>query len=415
MNLSVWLSQRLSGNSGPTSRTGSIIAILGVTFAVAVMEITLAISSGFKHEITTKLENFIPPVSITSSGPRVIGDTLLTNMLILDDNLLSPIKNIVPQASLKSNVVVSAVIKTNDDFTAIGLKGYENHDPALFEKDNVIEGKWLSPNESHSIVISQRTANDLDLHIGEKINVCFFLGDRIKARPFNIVGIYKTGFGEFDRLMAYTSSDALRKILNAMDNQATTLELHNISNEDAPYVEEALNQAYFNRSIQLGQSESPYTVRSVAKQGSMYLNWLDLLDTNVIVIFVLMSLVAASTLISSLFIQVLDKINTIGLLRAIGGNNRLIGRIFVYLSLRLVGWGILIGNLIGLGFIFLQNKLHLIPLDSEMYYLDSVPVHTTATTIFLLNIAVIVATWLILILPARLATRRTPASTLRYD
>lgn len=415
MSLSLWLSRRLSGNTGRTSRTGKVIAVLGVTFAIAVMEITLAVTSGFKKEITYKLENFIAPLTITSSGTRIIGDSLETNMLILDDNLVNPIKSILPKAKITPVTFISGMIKTDDDFLALGLKGYEDDYKAEFEKSNLKKGRWISPDSQREIVLSEQVSQALGLSVGDKVNICFFAEDRVKARPFEIVGIYSSGLVEFDKLISFTSASALRKIVQAFDNQITSLEVHDVGLEDVPAVENRLNSKYFEDALSMGNAEAPYRVNTVLKQGALYLNWLDLLDTNVVVIFILMSLVAVSTLISSLFIQVLEKINAIGLLRAIGMTNKGVGKIFEYLTLRLVGWGLIIGNVLGLGLIIIQSKWHIVPLNPEMYYLDSVPIHTTPLTIVLLNVAVILVAWTVLILPARIATRRTPASTLRFD
>lgn len=83
--------------------------------------------------------------------------------------------------------------------------------------------------------------------------------------------------------------------------------------------------------------------------------------------------------------------------------------------MRLVGAGMLLGNVLGIGLIFTQSKTHIIPLDPQMYYLSYVPVELNWTWMILLNVGVAVGAWLILILPARLAARIDPASAMRYE
>lgn len=415
--LSIWLSRRMSGegvrNTSGTGRTGAIIAILGIAFAVAVMEVTLSVSVGFKRAITEKLEGFVAPVTVSHipDGNGAASD----KMIALSSELIEPVLRIAPGAKIIPVVTQSAMLKTDSDFAAIVLKGYEADYPATFERSNLIEGEWLKTGDKRSIVISTEISRQLGLKTGDRVNACFFTDEKVKTRPFVVSGMYETGLGEYDNLVAYTSSDAIRAAVHSDSTMVSAIELYNIPAKESASVAQSLSAEYYRQSPSDLGGGPVYYADSIQNQGAMYLNWLDLFDTNVVVIFILMSLVAASTLISSLFIQVLEKVNTIGLLRAIGAPDKMVGDIFVYISLRLVGWGIVIGNVIGLGVIFVQYQWHLISLDPEMYYLNYVPVEIMWLPILLLNIAVIIATWLIQILPARIATRMSPARTLRFD
>jgi lipoprotein-releasing system permease protein len=147
----------------------------------------------------------------------------------------------------------------------------------------------------------------------------------------------------------------------------------------------------------------------------VYINWLKLLDTNVIVIFALMCAVAGITLISSLFILILNSISTIGILRAIGATKHSVRTVFLLVAMRLVGLGMIFGNVFALALIWLQQTYHVMPLDPEMYYLAHVPVEVNVLGIILINIGVAVFAWLTLVLPARFASTISPAKTMRYE
>ena len=415
-NLPLWFSRRLSQNSkrtkSGTGTTGAVIAVMGVAFALAVMEITLAVTVGFKHEITAKLDGFVAPVTVTApSGEYESSD----NFVRFSPELVNPITDVVPEATVNPFLSQSGMLKTDEDFAAILLKGYENDYPATFERSNMIEGEWISADDTRTVVISAEMARKLGLRPGNRVNVCFFVDNAVKARPFTVSGIYESGLSEYDGLVAYTSADAIRKVNHLDSGMISGVELRNIAMDDSKIVSDELADAYVRQAVELSDGNLLFNVSSVAEEGSMYLSWLDLLDTNVVVIFILMTLVAASTLISSLFIQVLEKVNAIGLLRAIGARNRLVSMIFVYLSLRLVGLGVIIGNVLGLGLIAVQSYWCIFTLDPEMYYLNYVPVEISFTTIIILNVAVIAAAWLMLIVPAGIATRLSPARTLRFD
>lgn len=103
------------------------------------------------------------------------------------------------------------------------------------------------------------------------------------------------------------------------------------------------------------------------------------------------------------------------MLRAIGATRRQVSRIFVYTALRLVGLGMIIGNVLAIGLMLIQNATHFLPLDPHMYYLAYVPFEINRISILALNAGVALGAWLILILPARMAAHIDPASTMRYE
>ncbi|MBO4945039.1 MAG: FtsX-like permease family protein, partial [Muribaculaceae bacterium] len=154
---------------------------------------------------------------------------------------------------------------------------------------------------------------------------------------------------------------------------------------------------------------------NVLRTGASYYSWLDLLDTNVVVILVLMSLVAAFTLISSLFILILERVRMIGTLKSLGATNGQIRGIFIYMAEKLMLRGLLIGNLIGLGLIWIQHTTHILPLDADAYYLNHVPAEISWQAVLLLNLSVIVVSVLVLILPSHLISTLSPSESIRYE
>ncbi len=409
MNLPTYLSGKLSGTSSRTGRAGSVIAVLGVALSLAVMEITMGVVIGFKHQITDKLEGFIAPVSISS--PTDFYGARTESFIAMNDTLLEPVKQLLPDAVLVPVLTQPAIIKTDSDFAAIVVNGHDTGYGAAFEKGNLVEGTWLdSTGENTSLVISRHTADRTGLKVGDKTTLCFFADEKIKSRPFVVSGIYDSGFGDFDQIIAYAPSSALRAVNKLDDTMITRLEVRGLPVEAADEAAASLAEEYVSRNPSAG-----YTVSSIRQDGAQYLNWLELLNTNVVVIFILMSLVGAVTLISSLFILVLDKVQAIGILRSLGAPDGLIRRLFMHLSLRLVGAGLILGNIIGLGFIFTQSRWNYMSLDPEMYYLDSVPAEFSIWWTLAVNAGVIVLAWAVILIPARFATRLSPVSTFRFE
>ena len=147
----------------------------------------------------------------------------------------------------------------------------------------------------------------------------------------------------------------------------------------------------------------------------LYFNWLELLDTNVVVILILMALVSGFTLVSCLFILILERVNMIGTMKALGATNAQISHIFVNLAERLVAIGLIIGNIIGIGFLLLQSHFQFLTLDADAYYLNYVPVEINWWYILLLNFGIIIASYLMLLLPSQLVSKISPATAIRYE
>ncbi len=172
----------------------------------------------------------------------------------------------------------------------------------------------------------------------------------------------------------------------------------------------ALQQAYYSRQL-----PQYLEVGSIMQSGAVYFNWLSLLDTNVVVILILMTAISAFTLIASLIILILERVSMIGTLKMLGATNATIRRIFILLDLKVLVKGLLTGNILALALIFLQQFTHILPLDPESYYIAFVPVKITALQVVALNAGALVVATLIMILPSMIISRMKPATILRFE
>ena len=143
--------------------------------------------------------------------------------------------------------------------------------------------------------------------------------------------------------------------------------------------------------------------------------WLDLLDMNVVVIIVLMLLVAGFNMVSGLIILILDGVQLIGTLKALGADNRFVQRVFLSQAAMLIGKGMVWGNIIGLGLAAVQYFSHLIPLEASTYYVSYVPIAFAWGWIIALNILTAVVSLLILLLPSTIVAKISPAKVMHYE
>lgn len=416
MSFDYWFSRRLSLRKGAPSSTatGSVIAVVGVALAIMVMELSLAVVSGFKHEIERKVMGFDAPVSILPAYDYYTASS--SSEIVLTDSLRNVVDNLLDNGMrLVEENTMHGILKTDDNFLAVQCISYGPGHDYSFQQDIMEDGKlpaWPDGG-TDSIVVSKSIASRLGLEISDKIYLYFFADNSPKMRRAFIGGIYSSDFGEYDDAVIYVPIDMLRG-LSAHPDASTSINIEGLNKKDVEAFSDVLQQRLLE-AYSAGELSSVHPVTNVLTKGAVFFNWLDLLDTNVIVIFILMICVAAFTLISSLFIIILDRVPTIGLLRALGASRRKVGNIFLFTALRLVGIGMLVGNLLALSVILIQIHTEFLPLDPAMYYLDHVPFLIGWRVVAILNVGVAAGAWLLLILPARIASRIDPALTMRYD
>lgn len=410
----LWIARRMRlGAEGTTA--GTVIAVTGVALALTVMELTLGIVVGFKDEIKRKLMGFDAQISIEAAYDPYTRtqETALT----VPPELTDIIEETVPGAEQRLTLRLPGILKTDDNFEGLVMIGQSPGADFTFERGNIAEGVWPDySNDScrNDIVISRATASALGLGTGDRVFSTFIIDGAVKMRRSTVAGIYEADFGEYDRTVAYASLAELQRIAGLTPEQGSRLDIRGIDEETiAPAAKEI--EASMLRALGDGTLEAYYPVTTIEQSGALYFNWLSLLDTNVAVIFCLMLCVASFTLVSSLFILVLDNVPAIGILRSLGASRTFIRKIFVDLGMRIVLRGMAAGNIIGLGLLLLQKYTHIIPLDPEAYYLNTVPVEIRPWAFAALNIGVAAAAWLVLWIPARTASSVDPAKTINFE
>lgn len=417
MNVSWWISHRmrLSAYSGRGLSAGAVIAVCGVALALMVMELTLSIVTGFKHQISHKVMGFDSQVSIGAPYDYSSGEVV--DYICLSDTLTSVIDSFAPGHTPTLALQQPGMIKTEDDFAGTLYVAHDDNYDYTFERGNMIDGvfpDFTLEDNLHKIVISRHLASALGLEVGSRVYSCFFVDGNLKTRRHDVAGIYESNLGEYDKVVVYTSLAGLQKIAGIGDNCGSRIEFSGFETDKIDQVATEL-QNRLTTAAQNGVLNELYPVTTVLQTGAIYFNWLSLLDTNVVVIFILMLCVAGFTLVSSLFMIVLDRVNAIGILRSVGASRRLITNVFLGLGVRLTLIGMLIGNIFGLGLALLQYYTHIVKLDPEMYYLRYVPVEINPVAFVCLNIGVLLVAWLVLYIPARAASKLDPTETMHID
>lgn len=400
---------RLAPSDGVRRSPAVGIAIAGVALAVIVLMASVAVVQGFQDAIRGKVEGFEASLTIGSLG-RYYADE--ADVVTFSPAMREAVAEAVPEGSAALVITQPVVLKTPDDFAGVVLHAYgEGHDPS-FEEGNILEGSL--PHHPTDIMISSVTASKLSVNVGDRLDGCFFVNDALKLRPLTVCGVYSSNFSDYDRLTAYGDFGMLSKLRRLEEEEGDAIEIRGVETDEISEASQRLQQA-LTRRYNSGELTSGVNVMTVFDSGAMYFNWLALLDANVVVILIIMSLVSGFTLISCVFILILQRVRMIGVLKSLGATDGQIRHVFLMLGGRVVGLGLLIGNLVGIGLLLLQKYLHLVPLDPEAYFLTYVPVRLGWESVALLNAGALLLSWLLMQLPASLVSRISPARTMRYE
>ncbi|MCM1332939.1 MAG: ABC transporter permease [Bacteroides sp.] len=416
MNYELFIARRLrlSDESRRGMSPGIIIAIAGIALSMMIMMVAMSIVYGFKKEIRNKVTGFDSQVTI---HPASYESGIDADYLDMSNELLRVISGTGFFDTPSLVIQQPAIIKTDSTFQAIVVKGISPGPGWNFVRDNVADGDipdYADPENRNKVVVSRIIAGKLGLAVGDKVNAYFFVDNALKARRMDVAAIYDTNFGDYDKAFVFSSLPFAQSLAAVGENTGSRIEL--MTNGSASVDESALKlQNEMMLACYTGKLKGTYRLSTVSDNGMMYFNWLELLDTNVVVILVLMALVSGFTLISSLFIIILERVNMIGILKALGSTDGEIRRIFSYVAQKLVIAGILIGDLIGISFLLIQKYTRLLPLDPDAYYLDYVPVEVNWWQILLLNICVFVLCWLMILVPGQIVARINPATSIRYE
>ena len=303
----------------------------------------------------------------------------------------------------------AGMIKTDDEIQGVVLKGVdENYDWTYFDNAS-LKGKRLnikSGERSNEVLVSKVIADKMLLNVGDDVRVWFIDKDmQARGRKFSVSGIFETGLYEFDERFVFADLNQIRKLNGWEDNEAGLLE---IALKDGADVDQVNEKLYYALPSELAS----YTARESNPQ---IFDWLDLFDTNVWLIMALMLLVAGITVISMLLIIIIERTSTIGLLKAMGASNKFVREVFLRRSLRILLLGMVIGNVIGLGFCLLQQYTGFIKLNAETYYLSAVPIELHLSTVALINLGTLLLWVLMLLIPTSVINRISPTKSIRFE
>jgi len=406
MNTEQFIARRIiKGGTGNFSAPVVRISVISVALGLAVMIVAVAITTGFQLQVREKIIGFgshIQVAKFDSNNSFEFEPVTKNQPFYLAKEKTKGIKHIQVFA------YKSGIIKTSDQIQGVVLKGIGDDFDWSFFKDKLIEGRTFSTRDTaanDSVIISQSLAEMLKIKTGDPLRMYFIIDNKTRGRRFTVSGIYNTGLTEFDRKFIFGDIRHIQK-LNGWD--AGMVSGFDVYIEDFHDLDKMREIVY----EQAGFDLNTHTIRDLYPQE---FDWLDLQDMTVIIILILMALVSGMAMISTLLILILERINMIGVLKALGTRNLSIRRIFLYNAAYIIGKGLLWGNIVGISLCLLQKYFEIIKLPQESYFMSVVPININILHLLMLNTGTLIACTLMLLLPSFIVSRITPVKAIRFD
>jgi lipoprotein-releasing system permease protein len=414
MNLPYFIAKRLirgKDDQKSFSKPINVIAIVGIALGLAVMIISVAVLTGFKKEIREKIVGFGGNIQIVNYDSNISYET---SPIRQGKEFVDKIKELPGITHIEVFATKAGIISTGEEIQGVVLKGVgSDFDWGYFSK-NMVEGNFFTVNDSvrsDEVIISKKISDMLRLKPGDSFNM-HFIQDPPRARRFNVAGIYETSLEEFDEIYVFCDINHIKR-LNGWDNdQISGFEIFIDDFDELDRMTLAVRDAV---GYSITEEEESYKITNIRLKYPQIFDWLGFQDLNVAIIIVLMLIVAGFNMISGLLILILEKTNMIGILKALGSNDKTIRRTFLYQAAYLIAIGLAWGNLIGIGLALLQSTTGIISLDPTSYYLKSVPINLELTHVLLLNAGTMAIIIAMLLVPSKLISKITPVKAIRYD
>lgn len=405
MNHRLFIARRYLFSKGESKFISFItyISILGVALGVASLIVTVSILEGFEKEIRDKVAGLVSHIQVASFVPEGLDDY---------ENAIATINDSIKGVTGISPIVQKeAVIRFKSNVEGIILKGIVPETDLSTSRNRVVRGSFdLTPVDStfSRIIIGDKLAKKLSIDTGNKVIIFGLNGiptplNQPKIKQFIVSGIYETGLRDFDDVIIYTDLKTSQNLFNFGDN-VTGIEM---TIADLDKVENVVEQ--IKRMIGY-----PYFPKSMYKLYKPLFTWVELQKAPTPIILGLIIIVATFNIVGTLLMLVLEKTQSVGILKSLGESSGGIMKIFLLDGLLIGLTGIILGNIIGLGICYAELKFKFFSLP-DLYYMKSVPILLEADKVILISFLTICLTFIATLIPSYIASRIDPIKSIRFS
>jgi lipoprotein-releasing system permease protein len=383
------------------------IAITAIALGMIMMLISVATGIGLQEKIRQKVSAFNGHILISAYNDN--NSDVSTSPISIHQNFYPTFKSVEGIQHVQAVASKAGIIRTESAFEGIIFKGVGND----YQTDNIqeylISGRLpnLKSTLNDEVLISQFLTNRLGLKLGDRF-ITYFMKENSEGynlRNFKIVGIYNSGFQEFDASYVIGDIRHVQRINKWRSDEVGSFE---VFIDDFTKIQEKGQEVY-------QETSSTLDTKTIEEKFYYIFEWLKLFDFNIIVILIVMIAVATINMVVALLVLILERTQMIGILKSMGANNWSIRKVFLYNAAYLILRGLFWGNSIGIGMLLLQKYFGIVKLNPESYYVTEAPVSINLGYIAALNLGTIVLCLFVLLIPSYIITKISPSKSIRFE
>ena len=404
MNVKYFIAKRYLSSKKESKFVSFItyISIAGVALGVAVLIVTISILSGFENEIQDKVAGLVSHMQISSFKSEGVKNY---------ENVIKNIKSTIPEVtSISAFVQRECVLRYKDNIEGVMLKGISNVDELTSARSHILNGEAnvQKIDSTYSrIILGDKIASKYNIKVGDKIFIFGLKGipspaNLPKIKQFRVSGIYESGLKEYDDLIVYTDLETTQKLFD-MQETVSGIEMNVNDIKNVEVISEKVRNVI----------RYPLNVRTLHELYKELFTWVDLQKAPTPIILGLIIVVATFNIIGSLLMMILEKTQSIGILKSLGFSNSAIMKIFFYDGLIIGAIGIFIGNIVGIGLSLLELNFKFFKLP-DVYYMKNVPIQLDPVNIILISFLTFILIMLATLIPSFIASRFEPVKSLRF-
>ena len=400
MNFPLFVARRIRNTHETSfSKTVTYVGIGTIALGTCIILVAFSILFGFKNAIIQKITNFSGDLRISQiSGNHSLSESPMQR----NEAWEKTIRNHPYVDHLQAHVQKPGILVGDKGLAGVVIKGIGNDMPLSQINQNIILGSGHIK-KSQSIILSKELAHQLKVSINQSV-ILYFLSQPNRPRKVQVQGIYETGLEELDKLFVLADRAWVQKMNGYTADSLGTYEV---------YLKPNVN---LNIAANRLTSSLPPTWKLETKEELFpaLFDWMMMLDRNIIIFIVLLLIVACFNLIATLWVLIMERIPMVGLLKALGSSAAQIRSIFWWNGFFILLRGLVIGNILAMGFCWLQATYHLIPLDPLNYYMNSVPIFWDWLTWVWVNLGTCGLVSIIIYIPTHFITKIDPQTAINY-
>ncbi|KAF2514132.1 ABC transporter permease [Flavobacterium salilacus subsp. salilacus] len=411
MNLEYFIARRLvTAKNHKSSISAPIIkiAIIAIAIGIIMMIIAVATGVGLQDKIREKVSAFNGHIIISNYDDNI--SEVSVAPIPIQQDFYPEFKSVQGISHIQAVASKAGIIRTEESVEGVVFKGVGKDYKWDNLQEYIVSGRIpdLNNNLNNEVILSQYLADRLQFKVGDKFNT-FFMKEDANSMPnmrvFEIVGIFNSGFQEFDATYVIGDIRHVQRINKWKNGEVGSFE---VFIDDFDQLQQKGDEVYNAISSTLDS-------RTIEEKYYNIFEWLKLFDFNIVLIIIIMVIVGTINMVVALLVLILERTQMIGMLKALGANNWSVRKIFLYNAAYLIIKGLLWGNIISLGLIFIQKYFEVIKLPPENYYVTVAPVAINIPAILLINSGTVAVCLSLLLIPSYIITKISPVKALRFD